>query len=244
MNTKKLFFVSMIILSISMGLSWIKNRPKPQKVQPPVTVKTRQAIDFNEFQIEDEQSKNENENEEDDEEEENDESEKKIKKQNATKTDSDNESGEENQDKTPSDIGDKAENANILKDDPIMVDYFKITRNPFEISPYAKLVEKLKLEAEMAARPKFFLREEIKVPKLLNNAKFTGTIETDKGLAALIDGSLYIIGSLYKNYIIKDIKMNLIVLQSEKDDYLLPKTGVSVKIDNETGEYSLTDNFE
>ena len=246
MNTKHIFFLSLIILSLAMGLNWLKNRPKQIKVQQP-PAKTRQAVNFSDLQIQEDDVDEEDENEEDDEEK----PQKNKKNLNNDNDNEDEESEEEEEGNKKSSKNNKEVVAseslsieNPLKDDPLMQEYFKVTRNPFEVSPYTKLVEKLKLEAEMASRPKFFFKGEVKVPKLMSKGKFTGTIETDRGLAALIDGSLYVIGSEFNGCIIKEIKLNLIILEAEKDEWLLPKTGVNINIDNETGEYTLTDKYE
>ncbi len=241
MKARQLFFLSLIILSIVMGLNWFKNRPKPESIQMPAkNLQANPKI----FQITDGEIDDENENEDEDEEEESVKKSKKIDKE-------DSKEKENNNEEDKSKEAEKAQTAqteiqeNPLKDDPLMQDYFKISRNPFEISPYTKLIEKLKLEAELAAHPKnFFLREEVKVPKLLPNAKFTASIETDRGLAALINGSLYSVGEEFNGRIIKEIKFNMIKMESEKDIWLLPKTGVKITIDNDTGEYTVDDSFE
>ena len=125
-----------------------------------------------------------------------------------------------------------------------MKEYFQMVRNPFETSPYAQLVEKLRIEAELAARPVEEKKEEVLVPKLMSNAKFNGTIETERGPKVIVDGNIYEKGNELNGCIIKEIKPNLIVLTSGEDKWLLPKTGVNVQINPETGEYSVDDSFE
>ena len=87
------------------------------------------------------------------------------------------------------------------------------------------------------------IKEEVIVPKIMN-AKFTGTIETARGPKAIVDGSLYEKGNELNGCIVKEIKMNMIVLESDTEKWLLPKTGVDIQIDQETGNYSVTDNFD
>ncbi len=273
MNSKQLFFVSLIILSIAMGLNWFKNRAKFVKKQPPV--RTRQAVSLNDLQLQ--ENSNDKEDEEEDEEED-DKKEEKADKENKNDNkkyegevneegegeggEGDNEADDnkekkeengENEIKPPdSNASDSIEllasDSHIidspLKDDPIMQDYFKMTRNPFETSPYAQLVEKLRLEAEIAAQPVVVVKEKIKVPKLLASARFSGTIETARGPKAIIDGGLYENGNEYNNYVIKEVKMNYIILESQDEEWLLPKTGVDIKIDQETGKYTVTDSYE
>lgn len=252
MNTKQLFFISLIILSVAMGMNWFKNRPARPKKKPNQV--PRQAVSLSDLQI---QENEEKENEEDEEEK----GEKESTENQTSKTyegEVEEESEETEQQESAEVASGTAELAsgteeisasdtpmleNPLKDDPIMKDYFQLTRNPFETSPYAQLVEKLRLEAELAARPKEVIKEEVIVPKIMN-AKFTGTIETARGPKAIVDGSLYEKGNELNGCIVKEIKMNMIVLESDTEKWLLPKTGVDIQIDQETGNYSVTDNFD
>ena len=258
MNTKQLFFISLIILSVAMGMNWFKNRPALPKKTPPKA--PRQAVSLNDLQLQDK----EDDKEEEDDEKDKDQKEKENKEGNKTyegeveeETEGEEESeeeteGENKEEKSDSELAsgtteitasDTQTLDNPLKDDPIMKDYFQLTRNPFETSPYAQLVEKLRIEAELAARPKEVVKEEVIIPKIMN-AKFTGTIETARGPKAIVDGGLYEKGNELNGCIVKEIKMNVILLESETDKWLLPKTGVSIQIDNETGEYNITDNYD
>ncbi len=259
MNTKQLFFISLIILSVAMGMNWFKNRPARPKKTPPKA--PRQAISLNDLQLQEKDDEKE-EKENDDDEKDEDKKEKENKEGNKTyEGEVEEETEEENEGEDEGENGEEKPNSelasgtteitasdtqtldNPLKDDPIMKDYFQLTRNPFETSPYAQLVEKLRLEAELAARPKEEVKEEVIIPKIMN-AKFTGTIETARGPKAIVDGGLYEKGNELNGCIVKEIKMNVILLESETDKWLLPKTGVSIQIDNETGEYNITDNYE
>ena len=255
MNTKQLFFISLIILSVAMGMNWFKNRPARPKKTPPKA--PRQAVSLSDLQIQEEGDKEEDENDEKEE----------GKETTASQTskvyegeveEEEEEEGEEGEHRTGEIASGTAELAsgttdinasdsqqleNPLKDDPIMKDYFQLTRNPFETSPYAQLVEKLRIEAELAARPKEEVKEVVIIPKIMN-ARFTGTIETNRGPKAIVDGSLYEKGNELNGCIVKEIKMNMILLESETDRWLLPKTGVDIKVDPETGEYTVTDNFD
>ena len=256
MNTKQLFFISLIILSVAMGMNWFKNRPARPKKKP--NQAPRQAVSLSDLQIQED-----NEKDEEDEEKEG----KKDKESTASQTSKvyegvveeeegeEGEEGEKPEGEQGTETGELASGTtdvnasdsqpldNPLKDDPIMKDYFQLTRNPFETSPYAQLVEKLRIEAELAARPKEEIKEEIIVPKIMN-ARFTGTIETARGPKAIVDGSLYEKGNELNGCIVKEIKMNMILLESGTEKWLLPKTGVDIHIDPETGNYSVTDNFD
>ena len=255
MNTKQLFFISLIILSVAMGMNWFKNRPARPKKKP--NQAPRQAISLSDLQIQ-EKDNEKDEDEEDDEKEEKESTASQTSKVYEGEVEEEEEGGEGEEGEKPEGEQGSGELAsgttdinasdsqpldNPLKDDPIMKDYFQLTRNPFETSPYAQLVEKLRIEAELAARPKEVVKEVIIVPKIMN-AKFTGTIETARGPKAIVDGSLYEKGNELNGCIVKEIKMNMILLESGTEKWLLPKTGVKIDIDSETGEYSVTDSFD
>ena len=145
-----------------MGLNWFKHRPvKPVNKDKPSS-KPRQALNYKDLEI-DENKKEEDDEEEDKEKEEKEEKEEQGSKKYEGEVVEENENeGDGSESSEP--IVTASETAEItasetltvenpLKDDPIIQDYFKMTRNPFETSPYAQLVEKLRIEAELAARP-------------------------------------------------------------------------------------------
>ena len=261
MNTKQLFFVSLIILSIAMGINWFKNNKHTFGKKPASNVnKPKQSVSLSDLQLKEDENKNEeDENEEDD-------SENKEGKEKANKVyegeveEEEEEEGEEEGEGEESEpkpkegeiasesieitASDTQSLENPLKDDPYIQEYFKITRNPFEVSPYAQLVEKLRIEAEKAAHPEEEEKVEVKVPKLLANAKFTGSIETNRGPKAIVDGGLYEKGNELNGYTVKEIKENIIILESGDDEWLLPKTGVTIDINPETGEYTVSDSYD
>ena len=239
-----------------MGMNWFKNRPARPKKTPPKA--PRQAISLSDLQIQEEDDKEEDENDEKEEGKETTASQTSKIYEGEVEEEEEGEEGEEGENGTEALASGTTELAsgttdinasdsqpldNPLKDDPIMKDYFQLTRNPFETSPYAQLVEKLRIEAELAARPKEVVKEVVIVPKIMN-ARFTGTIETNRGPKAIVDGGLYEKGNELNGCIVKEIKMNMILLESETDKWLLPKTGVDIKIDPETGNYTVTDNFD
>lgn len=238
--------MSLIILSVAMGLNWFKNKPKFVKKQP---AKARQAISLNDLQLLEEEEREEErvrKGKEGLEEEE------KSRKKGEEELEEGEEELEEGERREKEEVASEslvivASEAvtieNPLKEDPIMAEYFKITRNPFEVSPYAQLVEKLRLEAELAARPKEELRKEIKIPVVLS-ARFSGTIETNRGLRAIVDANLYRRGDEVAGHKITNIKPNLIIMETDETTYLLPKTGVEISINQETGEYDVIDSYE
>ena len=264
MNTKQLFFISLIILSIAMGLNWFKNNKhtfgkKPATNQP----KPKQSVNLSDLQLKEDEDENENESEEEEE----DDSKKQEGKDKASKVyegeveEEEEGEGEEGEDEneeseTKPKEGEIASESiditasdtqsleNPLKDDPYIQEYYKLTRNPFEVSPYAQLVEKLRIEAEKAAHPEEEEKEVIKVPKLLSNAKYSGSIETNRGPKAIVDGGLYEKGNELNGFTVKEIKENIIILESDGDEWLLPKTGVTIEINPETGEYTVSDSYD
>lgn len=287
MNTKQLFFFSLIILSIAMGFNWFKNRPKT--VVRKVPQQTRQAVNHDEVkskiekedEVKEEKEKDEEEDDDDIDEElksrnrkyegeihDNDNNEEEIAKikdndksddkENLNENDNSNSEKETNENTTVIPLQTIASDSSTLKasdtqnlvvdnplrDDPILKEYFQITKNPFEESPYSKLVQKIKQEEQKIAQPVVVEKKEVKIPKIFGNARFTGTIETERGLKAIVDGSLYEKGNDFNGYIVKGIQKNVIFLVLGKDDYLLPKTGVQIDINQQTGEYSITDTFE
>ena len=236
-----------------MGLNWFKHRPvKPVNKDKPSS-KPRQALNYKDLEI-DENKKEEDDEEEDKEKEEKEEKEEQGSKKYEGEVVEENENeGDGSESSEP--IVTASETAEItasetltvenpLKDDPIIQDYFKMTRNPFETSPYAQLVEKLRIEAELAARPVVEEKKIVKVPRIMSNARFNGTIETERGPKVIVDGNVYEKGNELNGCIIKEIRPNIIILESNTDKWLLPKTGVKIQIDKETGDFSIDDSFD
>lgn len=267
MNSKQLFFISLIILSVVMGLNWFKNKPKFVKKQPS---KSRQAVNLSDLQLQDEKNeaskKNSANNDSEEEEEENGFDEENNEEEQGSDTDNPqagesksseqnpegNQSEETGMDNQPADGDNTASSTvavdNPLKDDPIMAEYFKQTRNPFETSPYAQLVEKLRLDAELAAKLEAEEKAKAnraKIPPKQISAKFTGTIETQRGTTAIIDNNFYSKGDEFKGAKIKKIYFNKIELEDDKGQlYVIGKVGVKITINNEDATYTIDDTFE
>ena len=251
MNIKQFFFVSLIILSIAMGLNWLKHRPTKPVGSDNTSKKPRQALNFEDLQIK-ENEKEEEEEEEKEEKEEKENKEQANKKYEGEVTEEDDDENKEETSENPKTASETEEIiasetlivANPLKDDPILQDFFKVERNPFETSPYAQLVEKLRIEAELASRPVVEEKKEVKVPKIMSHSRFNGTIETERGPKVIVDGNVYEKGNELNGCIIQEIRPNLIVLESDSDKWLLPKTGVKILINNQTGEFSVDDSYD
>lgn len=244
MNSKQLFFISLIILSVAMGMNWFKNKPK--FVKKPIS-KNRQAVNLSDLQIQEEKEKEAAQKAKEENQEENDDSdfidEGEESENPETDTIAEGKQEQSEQDSTENseeNASDTASLENPLKDDPIMIEYFQITRNPFETSPYAQLVEKLRQEAELAAIPEEHITKKITQLK----ANFSGIIETNRGLVAIIDANLYKKGDEFGGKKITEIKDDLIIFDTDKETFLLPKTGVNVSINAEEGEYTVTDTYD
>ncbi|MFZ5949345.1 MAG: hypothetical protein ACOYXC_01470 [Candidatus Rifleibacteriota bacterium] len=250
MNGKHIFCFSLIILSVVMGLHWFKNKPKPKKK---VSDRPRVALNLDDLQIQDEDpdgKKPVKDPENPDEPEENPENQ-------GDPNDPDSSTGKDPDSKDPKDPdqGDNPEvatasgtvpvtdNASAAIDippelnDPIILAVKAIPRNPFEPSPYAQLVEKLR---ELEEKPD---EEEIKKVTELLRANFTATIKTRKELVAVIDSRLYRKGDLFQNREITDIGAELVSLDTESKLFLIPKVGVEVSIASD-GTYTFEDSYK
>ena len=243
-----------------MGLNWFKNNKHTFGKKPATNQnKPKQSVNLSDLQLKEDEDENESEEEEDEDSKKQEEKDKgnKVYEGEVEEEEEDGEEGNEGEETEPKPkegeiasesieitASDTQSLDNPLKDDPYIQEYFKMTRNPFEVSPYAQLVEKLRIEAEKAAHPEEEEKVEIKVPKLLTNAKFTGSIETNRGPKAIVDGGLYEKGNELNGYTVKEIKENIIILESGGEEWLLPKTGVTIDINQETGEYTVSDSYE
>jgi len=173
---KKLFFLSLIILSVAMGAHWQKNRPKT-KSGP---AKPRVALNLQDLQIQDNEAGDATGGETD--------QDKPVspddqgdgvdpeKTEDGEQKSPDQPEGSESASEEPA--GDAVASAqNTLNEDPIIFALRNMSRNPFERSPYAQLVLELQKKEEVAALP-----TEKKSVKLLP-ANFSATIQTRKELA-------------------------------------------------------------
>lgn len=231
---KKLFFLSLIILSVAMGAHWQKNRPKT-KAGP---AKPRVALNLQDLQIQDNETGDTTGGETD--------KEKPVSPDEQGDGMDPENTEDGNQKSQEPDNGEEASEepavdaavaaTNTLNEDPIIFALRNMSRNPFERSPYAQLVIELQKKEEVAAQP-----TEKKSVKLLP-ANFSATIQTRKELVAVIDSRLYRKGELFQNKKILDIKAEIVSLESGPDTFLIPKSGVDVSI-AEDGTYTVVDNF-
>ncbi len=244
MKGKHIFCFSLIILSVVMGLHWFKNKPKPKKK---VSDRPRVALNLDDMQIQDDDpnGKKPAQNPENPDE-------TKEDPENGTPKDPKNpdatsNEGPENPPDPPevanaSDTQPVSETASGTGDlrpelnDPVIMAVKAIPRNPFEPSPYARLVEKLR---ELEEKPD---KEEVKKITELIKANFTATIKTRKELVAVIDSRLYRKGDLFQNRKITEIGAELVSLDTESKLFLIPKVGVEVSIASD-GTYTFEDSY-
>jgi predicted nucleic acid-binding Zn-ribbon protein len=234
MNGKQIFCLSLIILSVAMGFHWFKHRPKVKK-KP--TNRPRVALNLDDLQVQDQ---NENNDEEQDVPEED------LPEEEKTEPADEPEDDPIENNETASESVEIVENASETielppeLDDPIIISLRSMPRNPFEQSPYAKLVEQIRA-AEAAAQEEEGIPQEEKKVSLLQ-ANFTGTIKTPKELVAVIDSRLYRKGDEFQNRKITSIQSSLVALDTGSDLFLIPKVGVSVNIATD-GTYTYEDSF-
>jgi hypothetical protein len=225
MNSKQIFFFSLIILSIVMGVDWYKNRPvKTKTSQAPKT-----AINIDEIEtIEDEEDLPED----------SDSAESEPKKTEANSDDTPKAEEVHNPDLTVTKPQSKIEE--LGQTDPVIASFLSLKRNPFEISPYAKLIEQLKKKSEAEALKVTQPKEIVKVTRL--NSVYSASIVIGTTLMAVIDSKTYKEGEIFNDMKIKEIKPEIVLLEKNNDKFLIPKRGVNLEI-SEDGSYSIEDTY-
>lgn len=222
-----------------MGMHWFKNRPKTRPVK---TNRPRVALNLSDLQLQDGteatdttavENGNPDQPEEGQDGEETPAGETETGETGTGEATSGNEGSE-----TASDTTEVASAAvDIMDSDPVIMALKKMPRNPFERSPYAQLVEQLRMAMDVKDEP-----EEKKAVSLLT-AAFSATIQTESELVAVIDRSLFRKGESFQDKKITDIKPEYVTLENDSGVFLLPKTGVNININPEDGTYTVEDNF-
>lgn len=230
MNGKQLFCLSLIVLSIAMGMHWFKNRPKTKPKKPS---QTRVALNLDDLQLQDEIPATET-NDTADDADEIDPENQQIAGENATDSDPDGLATDTNRIKDL--LASTTDSLDPVLNDPIIISLRTIQRNPFERSPYAKLVEELR--AREGIKDEVVEKRSVKVL----TANFSATIGTKRELVAVIDSRLYRKGELFQDKKITEIKNELVSLEKGADLFLIPKVGVKVSV-AEDGTYSVEDSF-
>ena len=218
MNSKQIFFFSLIVLSVVMGVDWYKHRP----IKPKTPQAARTAINIDEIEpIEDNDSPETEPN------------------QTSTKPD-DGSDVEESQTQESVVLKPKSKIEELGQTDPVIASFLSLKRNPFEVSPYAKLIEQLKKKAEAEAVKVNQPKETAKVTRL--NSVYSASIAIGTTLMAVIDSKTYKEGEIFNDMRIKEIKPEIVLLEKNNDKFLIPKRGVNLVI-SEDGSYSIEDTY-
>ncbi len=236
MNSKQLFFFSLIILSVAMGMNWFKNRPK---TKPAKSNRPRVALNLSDLQLQDEGAQVEPAEGSETAEIPGETGEGEIAGETGEPEIASGEvdiAGETASGSTELASG-TADTSDPLQSDPIILALKQMPRNPFETSPYAQLVEQLKMAQEISNEPV------AKKSVALLTAEFTATIQTARELVAVIDKRLFRIGETFQDKKITDIKTEFVSLESDSGIFLIPKTGVTINI-AEDGTYTVDDSFQ
>jgi hypothetical protein len=236
MNSKQLFFFSLILLSVAMGMNWFKNRPKTRPVK---TNRPRVALNLSDLQLQDENTQTETSTQTDTDST-TDDGEPPEDSESPPEGDPETGTGEEpdlSNASAPTDLASGTiDTTDPLLSDPVIVALKQLPRNPFETSPYAQLVEQLRMASEISDEPV----EKKKVALL--NADFSATIQTARELVAVIDKRLFREGEPFQDKKITEIKTEYVSLESEAGVFLLHKKGVKIEI-AEDGTYTVDDSF-
>lgn len=217
MNSKQIFFFSLIVLSVVMGVDWYKHRP----IKPKTPQAARTAINIDEIEpIEDNDSP-------------------ETETNPATKPD-DGSEGKDSQTPESVVLKPKSKIEELGQTDPVIASFLSLKRNPFEVSPYAKLIEQLKKKAEAEAVKLNQPKETAKVTRL--NSVYSASIAIGTTLMAVIDSKTYKEGEIFNDMRIKEIKPEIVLLEKNNDKFLIPKRGVNLVI-SEDGSYSIEDTY-
>ena len=224
MNSKQIFFFSLIVLSVVMGVDWYKHRP----IKPKTPQAARTAINIDEIEpIEEEDLPEDNDSPETE------------TNQTSTKPD-DGSDVEESQTPESVVLKPKSKIEELGQTDPVIASFLSLKRNPFEVSPYAKLIEQLKKKAEAEAVKLNQPKETAKVTRL--NSVYSASIAIGTTLMAVIDSKTYKEGEIFNDMRIKEIKPEIVLLEKNNDKFLIPKRGVNLVI-SEDGSYSIEDTY-
>lgn len=251
MTGKRLFFLSLIVLSVAMGIHWAKIRPKtkPRRTQP------RTALRLDDLQLQDQQNQENDQNED---------SKRLLPDQDAdfdsdadpdlddpngsvsdTSKDDADQQDLESDDKTkqqPDADSDIVASDTPGIDDPIIIAFHNLQRNPFQKSPYAILMDEIRAQRGMTQNDNTEIEEIPPRQVRLLNANFSATIQTERELVAVINSSLYRKGEIFQSREITEIRDEYVSLESPQELLLIPKHGVSINID-EHGNFTVDDTF-
>jgi hypothetical protein len=237
---KKLFFLSLIILSVFMGRDWYKNRPKEKKVrkgkavQLPVNLAGEPSPSTpDDPDAPDPETGNASD---------------------AVAVAGDNAS--DTQELTASAAAELAASATaaiatptaevasepiqVAKyDDPVLMAFDDLGSSTFDPSPFTKMMA----DAGKVANESGEVKSTAKLTKLLT-APFGGLIETDEELQAIIGRKIYKIGMEYEGKTVKKVEWDMVTLEDAQAVYILPKKGVEISVASDGTHNILGDTFK
>jgi len=221
-----------------MGMHWFKNRPKTKPVK---TNRPRVALNLSDLQLQDGTEATDTTAVEGDPEQpdvqEGEETPEGESETNEGETGEPPAGGDEGSETASGTTEVASAAVDLMDSDPVIIALKKMPRNPFERSPYAQLVEQLRMAMDTKDEP-----VEKKAVSLLA-AAFSATIQTESELVAVIDRSLFRKGETFQDKKITDIKPEYVTLENDSGIFLLPKTGVNININPEDGTYTVEDNY-
>lgn len=260
MNSRQLFFLSLVILSVAMAVNWFRNRPEPVTVSPAASSRAR-GVRYEDFEIKDTQDKITLDDSDDfllDDPD--DRYDKKVKKcEQESQTDKKSDSKEEKEivkeekEEEPKDKHTEKKDSTYeqsipkfatgkIVEDKLIKNLLQLRRNPFSYSPYLKMIDDLSVERtqiqEVSQQQQIVEKRDVRII----NARFTATIETEGKIVAVIDSELFKVGDIFRGNSIKSIKEEYVRLETEDTMFLIPKHGVNISIE-ESGAYTVVDSF-
>jgi len=220
---KRLFFLSLIVLSVGMGINWFKNRPKaaPRPRKPMV------AVNLEDLQIGGSGTPDVATASGD----------TPIASGATPQVASVTASNVASEAVTATNAGAASATEGI---DPIVLAFNNLNRNPFAPSPFAAMMAKAgKTQEEQNGK---VVEKKGKPTSVLSNA-FTSTIETKTQLVAILDSRLYKLGDDFNGKSIKKLEKEMITLEDENGIYLIPKRGVMINLASDGKIISVSDGY-
>ncbi len=224
---KRLFFLSLIILSVAMGFNWWKERAK--MVRKP-KIKIQKPVEF----VEPENG-----------------SETVIAAGGETASETASGTGDPGEASETAGVASGTETASgtaelasgtasspaaITNQDPVLAGWDALPRNPFEKSVYSIMLQEAgKTQADTGEVSVVSKKKTFKVL----SAPWSGIFETDSSLKAQIGGNFYMVGDIYEDKTILKIGTGAITLDDASFVYLIPKKGMTANVSSD-GIYIIT----
>lgn len=221
----RLFYLSLLILSLAMGVQFSKNRPKTVPKQPKRPAASINLDDLDLHRPDDAASPSAD----------------ATIASGTEAPDWETASASAETATGPEDIATQdSASAARPHEDPVLFAFSILPRNPFEPSPFAKMVEQAQASAAamLAVNPSRASRTK---PTEVMATSFGGTIETKNALVAIIDRKVYRTGEVYLGKTIRKIEKTHVTLDDPEKIYLLPKIGVKITLSSDT--LSVVDEF-